>query len=347
MNYAWTCPIPLEKAIAKDGSISGMFSVAGDSMLFVNKYGRRNVNEKLQYNELAQTFFEWDGAKAEYPNLVRIAIWDQRSQQHSASAEYGRLIVPPGTDDRHVIKGATLAELARAIDERMAKYAGAIGGAKLAPDFLPNLQAAIARFNQFAKSGKDLDFQRGERVVEQLFNGDVKAEPGRTNPTMWPLADAGPYYAALVVGRHARHQGRPQDRHARPRARRRATSRSPASTASATALPRPRAAPTGPAARRWGRSSPLPTARRTRRMPRAGAPHEERAAPASPASSRSPRTWPTRSRPASASRRPRARNATASARASRTASAPTFTACSASPPRPAPASPIRSSTSTR
>lgn len=199
MNYAWTCPIPLEKAVARDGSMSGMFSVAGDSMLFVNKYGQRTVNEKLQYNELAQTFFEWDGAKAEYPNLVRIAIWDQRSQQHSASAEYGRLIVPPGTDDRHVIKGATLAELARGIDERFAKYASHIGGARLSPDFVANTQAAIARFNQFARTGKDLDFHRGERVVEQLFNGDVKEEPGRSNPTMWPLSDSGPYYAALVV----------------------------------------------------------------------------------------------------------------------------------------------------
>jgi 3-oxosteroid 1-dehydrogenase len=199
MNYAWMCPIPLEKAIAKDGSISGMFSVAGDSMLFVNKYGHRNVNEKLQYNELAHTFFEWDGAKVEYPNLVRIAVWDQRSQDHSASAEYGRLIVPQGTDDRHVIKGATLPELARAIDERMAKYAGATGGARLAPDFLANLQASIARFNGFAKTGRDLDFRRGERIVEQLFNGDVKEEPGRTNTTMWPLSASGPYYAALVV----------------------------------------------------------------------------------------------------------------------------------------------------
>ncbi|MEJ8815062.1 FAD-dependent oxidoreductase [Variovorax ureilyticus] len=199
MNYAWSCPVPLEKAVARDGSMSGMFSVAGDSMIFVNKYGRRTVNEKLQYNELAQTFFEWDGARAEYPNLVRIAVWDQRSQDHSASAEYGRLIVPPGTDDRHVIKGATLADLARAIDERMAKYAGVTGGAKLSADFASNLQASIARFNGFAKTGKDLDFKRGDRVVELLFNGDVKEEPGRSNPTMWPISDAGPYYAALIV----------------------------------------------------------------------------------------------------------------------------------------------------
>lgn len=216
MNYAWSCPVPLEKAVARDGSMSGMFSVAGDSMIFVNKYGRRTVNEKLQYNELAQTFFEWDGAKAEYPNLVRIAVWDQRSQQNSASAEYGRLIVPPGTDDRHVVKGATLQELARAIDERFVRYAGVIGGARLSADFLPNLQASITRFNGFAKTGKDLDFKRGERVVELLFNGDVKQEPGRSNPTMWPLSDTGPYYAALVVSGTLDTKGGPKtDTHGR------------------------------------------------------------------------------------------------------------------------------------
>jgi len=199
MNHAWMCPIPLEKAVAKDGSMSGQFSCAGDSMLFVNKYGRRTVNEKLQYNELAQTFFEWNGAKAEYPNLVQVCVWDQRSQDHSASSEYGRMIVPKGTDDRHVIKAATIEELAKAIDERMRKYAAVTGGIRTSEDFLPNMKASIARFNGFAKTGKDLDFQRGERVVEQLFNGDVKDEPGRTNPTMWPLSESGPYYAALVV----------------------------------------------------------------------------------------------------------------------------------------------------
>ena len=100
MNYAWTCPISLEKAIARDPSLIGMFSVAGDSMIFVDKRGKRVVNEKLQYNELAQKFFEWNGAKAEYPYLVLISVWDQRAQDNSASTEYGRLIVPPGTDDQ-------------------------------------------------------------------------------------------------------------------------------------------------------------------------------------------------------------------------------------------------------
>ena len=200
MNYAWMCPISLEKAIARDPSMSGIFSMAGDSMIFVNKYGKRVMNEKLNYHELAQEFFIWDGANVEYPNLVMVSIWDQRAQDHSASDEYGRLIVPSGADDRHVIKGATFEELAQQIDQRLIKYGSHIGGMRLADDFVAHLKASVERFNGFAQKGKDLDFGRGDRQVEQLFNGPVKEEPGRTNPTMWPLSDQGPYYAALVTG---------------------------------------------------------------------------------------------------------------------------------------------------
>lgn len=200
MNYAWMCPVPLEKAVARRPDMIGMFSVAGDSMLFVDKRGRRVVNEKLPYNELSQKFFEWDALAAEYPYLVLIQVWDQRSQDHSASDEYGRLIVPPGEDDAHVIRGETLAELAAAIGERLQRYAHVTGGLRLSDDFTDTLRGSIARFNELARSGVDADFGRGERTVQQLFNGDVREEPGRSNPTMWPLSDSGPYYAALVTG---------------------------------------------------------------------------------------------------------------------------------------------------
>ena len=200
MNYAWMCPIPLEKAVARRADLVGMFSVAGDSMIFVDKHGRRVVNEKLPYNELAQEFFRWDPTSGEYPNLVLIQVWDQRSQDHSASDEYGRLIVPPGTDDGHVIRGGTLDELSAAIAERLERYRAHTGGLALAEDFAANLRASIERFNGFAERGVDEDFGRGERAVQQLFNGLVKDEPGRENPTMWPISGAGPYFAALVTG---------------------------------------------------------------------------------------------------------------------------------------------------
>ena len=208
MNYAWMCPVPLERSGRPD--LVGMFSVAGDSMLFVDKSGRRVVNEKLPYNELAQAFFRWDGTAGEYPSLVLVQIWDQRSQDHSASTEYGRLIVPPGADDSHVIRGATLDELADAIAARLEAVSGRTGGLRLVPDFLPNLRATVARYNALAETGVDEDFHRGETAVQQLFNGPVKEEPGRTNPTMWPLAETGPYYAALVTGGTLDTKGGPQ-----------------------------------------------------------------------------------------------------------------------------------------
>jgi 3-oxosteroid 1-dehydrogenase len=198
MNQAWMCPVPLEAAVERRPELSGMFSVAGDSMLFVDKTGRRVVNEKLPYNELAQTFFQWDPLRGEYPYLVLIQVWDQRSQEHSASDEYGRLIT--GATDGHVLTGDTLPELAAAVRDRLARYAGVTGGLELTGDWAANLEASIARFNELAATGEDLDFGRGERAVQQLFNGDVKEEPGRANPTMWPLSDSGPYYAALVTG---------------------------------------------------------------------------------------------------------------------------------------------------
>src|SRR3954452_16679513 len=178
------CPVPLERAVARDPGLSGMFSVAGDSTIFVERTGRRVVNEKLQYNELAQKFFSYDGENGEYPYLVLVQIWDQRSQDHSASDEYGRQIVPPGSDDSHVIRGETLEELADAVTERLGRYAHVTGGLALDPEFVATLRQTIEPVNRFAERGFEEDFHRGEKPVQLLFNGRVKDEPGRTNPTM-------------------------------------------------------------------------------------------------------------------------------------------------------------------
>ena len=169
-------------------------------MIFVDRHGRRVTNEKMPYNEAAQTFFRWDAAAGEYPDLVLIKIWDQRAQEHSASDEYGRLIVPPGADDSHVIRGETWQDLTEGIQARRAGLTARTGGFALAADFAANLPATVERFNRFAAAGRDEDFHRGETPIQLIFNGPVKDEPGRTNPTMWPLAEQGPYYAALVTG---------------------------------------------------------------------------------------------------------------------------------------------------
>lgn len=210
MNYAWMCPILLEKAVNRDPALIGTFSPSGDSMIYVNKRGVRVTNEKLAYNESAQAFFEWNPRLGEYSNLVLVAIWDQRSQDHSASSEYGRFIVPPGTNDDHVIKGASVEELTRRVADRLAKYARHTGDLKLEPEFAANLVKTIKRYNEFAKAGKDLDFLRGERPVELLFNGPAASTPTAPNPTMFPIDETGPFYAALLTGGNLDTKGGPK-----------------------------------------------------------------------------------------------------------------------------------------
>jgi len=208
MNYSWMCPVVFEKAVNKDPSLIGTFSPSGDSMIYVDKNGQRVTNEKLAYNESAQAFFRWDPAKSEYPNLILIAIWDQRSQDNSASDEYGRFIVPKGTDDGHVIKGRTWEALVNNIKKRLKQYAGATGNLRLSPDFAKNLKKTVSRFNGFARKGVDEDFHRGERQVELLFNGPTAEKTGK-NPTMYPISTKGPYYAALLTGGNLDSKGGP------------------------------------------------------------------------------------------------------------------------------------------
>lgn len=199
MNYAWMCPISLEGSIAGDPALTGVFSNGGDSMIMVDSAGRRVVNEKLQYNELAQEFFRWDPVTANYPNRVLVSIWDQRAQEHSASADYGNPIVPAKGERPYVIRAQTLTELADRVRERLARYGSHTGGLELSADFLGNVTAAIERFNGFARRGVDDDFARGTTAVQFQFNGAVGPNP-YPNATMHPISAEGPYYAALLTG---------------------------------------------------------------------------------------------------------------------------------------------------
>lgn len=209
MNYSWMCPVVLEKALRRDPGLIGTFSPSGDSMIYVDKTGRRTTNEKLAYNEAAQAFFRWDPARSEYPYLVMAAVWDQRAQEHCAGHEYGRFIVSPGQDDSHVLRGETVEALAEALRGRVAELSPRIGGMTLSADFADTLKASIERFNGFARAGRDEDFQRGERQVELLFNGPTALEPAAPNPTMYPISDSGPYYATLLTGGNLDTKGGP------------------------------------------------------------------------------------------------------------------------------------------
>jgi 3-oxosteroid 1-dehydrogenase len=201
MQYAWRCSINLSKAVRRDPHMQGTFLVGGDSMICVNYKGERTLNEKLPYNELVQRMYDWDPLNCEFPNRVMVQIWDQRSQDIAAADFYGNSIVPDGADQEHYIRGETLEELAQNVVAELDRFAPYTGNARAAADFLPNLKASIARWNELAREGVDHDFHRGERPVELVvFGGPVGEEPEKKNPLMYPIADTGPYYATLLTG---------------------------------------------------------------------------------------------------------------------------------------------------
>jgi hypothetical protein len=207
MNFAWMAPIPLEIALSGSPDLSGIFAVPGDSMLWVDKYGRRVVNEKTIYNDLAMSFLEFDPQRMEYPRLLMFMIWDQRTHRLYAPpgadtepspklhlANYGNVVY----DDFHLICGDTLAELAGAIESRLDTLAAKTGGFRLGASFRDNLPGSVRRYNELAAAGKDVDLGRGDNPIELIFNGPAMEDNTSGNPTMFPLSDEGPYYATIV-----------------------------------------------------------------------------------------------------------------------------------------------------
>jgi hypothetical protein len=177
-----------------------VFLPYGDSTVLVDLRGRRVVNEKAMYHERAQSHFVHEGGA--YPNLVQIMIWDDAVAREPTFWPWRGAVPMPGVDSPFVIHGDTLPALAAAIERRLeplrgrAGLAAAIGPAvRLAPDFATTLAATLARFADFARTGKDLDFRRGETPIELAWQGPSRGAPNRT---MHPLSDTGPYHAMLL-----------------------------------------------------------------------------------------------------------------------------------------------------
>lgn len=198
MNHAGWGQIPLESALNVRSTPIIMIGTPGDSTLTVNKYGRRVVNEKASYNERPQVHFDWDPVRGEYHNLALFMIFDQRTADlYSGIYPLPDDITKAGDD---VISGANLTEIAVKLEERLEMLSGKIGGLKLDASFSANLSETVKRFNGYAKTGKDADFNRGDAPVQNAFQywGAKKVTNEFPNVTMYPISETGPYYAMLL-----------------------------------------------------------------------------------------------------------------------------------------------------
>lgn len=209
MQNAWWVQIPLEESIAVRSVATGIWCLPGDSMIQVNRYGRRFVDEKFVYNERTQAHFVWDAMSGTYPNLISLLIYDERTSREYA----GFPPVPPeNLAPSYAMRADTLEGLAQVIDERFSSLRKHIGSLTLDKQFVPNLRESITRFNGFARNGKDEEFGRGSVPIDRYFHqyGPRAVSNPMPDLTMHPIADRGPYYAILMAPGTLDTKGGPQ-----------------------------------------------------------------------------------------------------------------------------------------
>jgi len=204
MSGAWRTQIVLEEALVSSVLASGVFYPPGDSMLQVNRYGVRAVNEHRNYNDRTEVHGVYDPSAAEHPNQLMFMIYDQRT----AEAFAGAYPLPEQSSGSPlVLEGATVEALAERIERRLAEISARTGEFSLVPSFAGNLQTTIDRFNGFARAGKDDDFQRGAAGYDNEWHpvfSPLRVDagwPANENPsiTMHPLRGSGPYYAIILA----------------------------------------------------------------------------------------------------------------------------------------------------
>jgi 3-oxosteroid 1-dehydrogenase len=204
MGYAWRSQVVLGEALQNRGVGLGAFVLPGDSMILVNKYGKRVVNEKRDYNDRTQAHFPYDAGREEYPNHLLFMLFDERS----LDAFGGAFPFPANKGEQpHLIEGASWDELFGKVDTQLKAWSGKTGGVRLAQGFAATAKETIGNYSGYAKAGIDTEFGRGEHLYDRewhlLFStrrkGTSFPENPHPNKVMHPFAEKGPYYAIILA----------------------------------------------------------------------------------------------------------------------------------------------------
>ncbi len=197
MAHAWWSEVVVESALRDRRTPRDCVYPFGDSMLIVNRFGERVMNEKMAYNDRGQVHHVWDPGRLEYVNFLLFMIFDDTVLNDDRPTNRPRWPVPlPDEGRENLLSAPSLAELAEVVDARLAEIGPQIGSVRLAPTFSQQLGDTIRRFSTMAIEGVDHDFGRGQSPLEKAWAGPVR--PGLPNPTMRPFDDTGPYHCILL-----------------------------------------------------------------------------------------------------------------------------------------------------
>ncbi|MFE3052860.1 3-oxosteroid 1-dehydrogenase [Nocardia sp. NPDC059239] len=149
--------------------------------IMINTQGQRFGNESAPYVEAVHTMYGGEYGQGEGPgeNVPCWLVFDQRyrSRYIFAGLQPGQRIPSRWMENDLIVVAPTVAELAEKIGVPA-----------------DQLAATIERFNGFAATGKDLDYNRGDSAYDRYY-GDQTIKP---NPCLNKL-EVGPFYAVKMV----------------------------------------------------------------------------------------------------------------------------------------------------
>lgn len=198
LDCAWWGEVPAELAVETPEVSALLFYPYGDSMIYVNREGRRVVNEKAVYDQRGPVHFARD-EQGDQPNRLLFMIYDHAVAREPTDLFPARYPVPPAGDSApYVIEAPTLEQLEVQIRTRLDAISPHTDGFQLASGFGGGLRETIATFNRYAERGVDPEFHRGEEPI-QVDAGGPSRVGSNPNRTMYPIAAEGPYYCIVTA----------------------------------------------------------------------------------------------------------------------------------------------------
>jgi 3-oxosteroid 1-dehydrogenase len=174
MDEAWWGPVTVVPGEENARMLVIEKSLPGSVM--VNKRGERFVNEAAPYIDVVNAQYASDSEES--PCVPCYLIFDARFRR---SYPIGPLL--PGAQQPDLFLGDLLRD-------GYLKKANSVGELATQLGLDPTtLETTVARYNEFAQTGSDLDFGRGDTVFDRYY-GDEKVKP---NPCLAPIVDA-PFY---------------------------------------------------------------------------------------------------------------------------------------------------------
>jgi 3-oxosteroid 1-dehydrogenase len=175
MDDAWWGPTTVAPGEARARMLVIEKSLPGS--ILVNKRGERFVNEAMPYIDVVHVMYEKN--TPENPSVPAYLIFDAEFRRKYPC---GPMMLPGSQQPDRM--------LPKIIRQQYLKKADTLEGvAALFGIDAAGLKATVAKFNGYARSGKDPDFRRGDTVFDRYY-GDDHVTP---NPSLGPI-EKPPFY---------------------------------------------------------------------------------------------------------------------------------------------------------